>query len=273
MDFFCRGLMLFMFVLVSCHPSESVDDPREALESEVEPTDGAGSEAAGDTSEDPGESGDEAESAPEPDPVPLEGFGVITGACGMIDAMVRAQAEPLMIQNDIDFADDPYDESDFDLLSEGGREIIADGNAGGSSLYSEVFAFEVLTRCEGAELMKTETEILYDDPQGKKTDLLVTLDGEQLGVSVTRAVGFPREDPYTVERAQALLEQKLEGIVASTLNVNEGDSWNKQILHVLAYEPAHADSLAEAFTMVDPALTTNTIVVVTVSSGDDAFLY
>ena len=39
----------------------------------------------------------------------------------MIDAMVRAQAEPLMIQNDIDFADDPYDESDFDLLSEGGR--------------------------------------------------------------------------------------------------------------------------------------------------------
>ena len=207
------------------------------------------------------------------DAVPLAGFGNISGTCGSVDAQVRAQPEPLLIHNEIDFEDDAYDETDYGELSEGGQEILDDGNAGGSSLYSELFAFEVLTRCEAAVLVKTETEILYDDPQGKMTDLLITLGGERFGVSVTRAVGFPRDDPYTVERAQALLEQKLSGIIASSANVSDVDGWNKQILHVIAYEPEHAESLGEAFSLIESSILANTIVYVTVSSGDDEFLY
>ena len=289
-----RHLTVLSFILVSvgCQSPEVSEEASEAAppgdsetaegwvvdeegEPEADASDVTGADTASDAHEDPGELDDNPGSDPEPDPEPppTEGFGSITGVCGVIDAAVREQPEPMMIQNDIDFADDPYDETDYGWLTEGGQEVLTDGNAGGSSLYSEVFAFEVLTRCEGAVLIKTETEILYDDPQGKKTDLLITIEGEQLGVSVTRAVGFPREDPYTVERAQALLEQKLEGIVSSSLNVSEGDSWNKQILHLLAYEPEHAASLAQAFTAVSPVLTSNTIVVVTVASGDDAFLY
>ena len=71
------------------------------------------------------------------------------------------------MQNTIDFGDNPYDTSDYALLTAGGQEIIDDGNAGGSSLYSEVFAYEVLSRCEGAMLLKTETEVIYDDPKEK----------------------------------------------------------------------------------------------------------
>ena len=70
-------------------------------------------------------------------------------------------------------------------------------------------------------LLKTETEIVYTDISGKKTDLLVTIGGIKWGVSVTRAVGFPRDDPYTVERAGQLLEQKLSGVIASTANVTK----------------------------------------------------
>ena len=202
-----------------------------------------------------------------------DGFGVISGSCGVIDAALRQQPEPILIQNAIDFDDDPYDDVDYEELTDGGREIISDGNAGGSSLYSEVFAFEVLTRCVGAVLLKTETEILYEDPQGKMTDLLVSLDGVQVGVSVTRAVGFPREDPYTVEQAQGLLEQKLDGILASSANVTDADGWDKQILHIIAYAPEHAESLRAAFELVDPAVQSNTIVYVTVSDGEDSFLY
>lgn len=204
---------------------------------------------------------------------PAAGFGEISGACGILDLMTRQQSESLLVQNAIDFAQDPYDDSDLGLLTEGGREIISDGNAGGSSLLSEVFSFEVLARCEGAELLKTETEIIYLDPAGKKTDLLVMVGTSKLGVSVTRAVGWPRDEPYTVETAEALLIQKLSGVNASSLNVSDADSWVKQILHIVAYAHEHAQSLEEAYGLLAEDIRDDTIVIVTVSDGDDEFLY
>ena len=177
------------------------------------------------------------------------------------------------LSNRIDFGDNSYDETDFSELTEGGQEIINDGNAGGSSLLSEVFAFEVLRRCEDAVLLKTETEIVYTDVSGKKTDLLVTIGGIKWGVSVTRAVGFPRDDPYTVERAGQLLEQKLSGVIASSANVTQEDAWERQILHVIAYGTEHLESLEAAFALMDDEIRSNTLVWVTVSDGDDEFLY
>lgn len=38
---------------------------------------------------------------------------------------------------------------------------------------------------EEATLLKTETEVLYPDPAGKITDLLVEIDEQGVGVSVT----------------------------------------------------------------------------------------
>ena len=167
---------------------------------------------------------------------------------------------------------DPYDDADLARLTAGGREIIADGNAGGSSIMSEVFAFEVLARCELATLVKTETEVVYDT-QGKITDLLVEIDGQKVGVSVTRAVGFPFDDPYTVEKATAILEKKLADIQVSTANVSDGDRWVKQILHIIAYADAHVTSIETAWNALDSGLRGDTIILVTVSDGDDAFIY
>ena len=204
---------------------------------------------------------------------PADGFGEISGSCGVLSENLLADLTPSIIGNTIDFGNNPYDEADFDSLTSGGQEVINDGNAGGSSLYSEVFAFEVLSRCEDAELLKTETEIAYTDPQGKLTDLLVQVREIKLGVSVTRAVGFPREDPYTKDDARALLDQKLQGVLESTANVAPEDAWSRQILYVIAYAQQHADSLNEAWEEVDVSLQSSTILWVTVSDGDDEFLY
>ncbi|MBT6179348.1 MAG: hypothetical protein HOI23_19035 [Deltaproteobacteria bacterium] len=228
-----------------------------------DPSDGSDSE--------PSDESDPADCEPSGGAIP--GFGDITGLCGFLEPEVRQQLEPMMVINGIDFSDDPYDEEDLLLLTEGGQEIIADGNAGGSSLLSEVFSFEVLARCEQAELLKTETEIVYDDPAGKKTDLLVRVGQSVLGVSVTRAVGFPREDPYTVETAQALLEQKLSGVNASTANMSDEDIWSKQILHIVAYADEHAVSLETAYDLLSDEVRNDTVVIVTVSHGEDGFLY
>lgn len=198
--------------------------------------------------------------------------GVITGSCGELDDTELLGGGPFFFRNTIDFAD-PYTSADEARLTAGAQEILSDGTAGGSSGLSEAFAFEVLARCEGAILVKTETEIVYEPADSKKTDILVTIDGHRIGVSVTRAVGFPREDPYTVMTAQMLLEDKLADILVSSANVVAEDAWVKQILHVIAYEPMHGDSMMTAWAAIDPALRADTILWVTVTDGDDGFIY
>ena len=202
--------------------------------------------------------------------VPLEGFGDIAGSCGVLEAMDFNSSAPSIYSNNIDFKTLMFMAN---ALSQGGKKIYDDGNLGGSSLLSEVFAYEVLYRCELAELLKTENEISYKDTAGKKTDLIVRMDGLSVGVSVTRAVGFPKEDPYTVAQAKDLLTGKLEGVTASTANVAAADTWTKQVLFIVAYAEQHATALKEAFNQIDAAIKGDTIVWVTVTDGDDAFLY
>lgn len=202
--------------------------------------------------------------------LPLPGFGSITGECGPIDASELNSGMPFVFRNAIDFGSTPFD---YALLSEGGKKVWDDGNLGGSSLESEVISYEVLYRCELAALLKTEAEVIYQDPAGKKTDLLVDLDALQVGVSVTRAVGFPQDGPYTVQDATTILTKKLGDIPLSTANVSAGDAWVKQILHVIAYGPAHADALEQAYAQLDPSLTGDTILLITVTDGDDLFIY
>ena len=185
-------------------------------------------------------------------------------------SVVLDDSGPALLRNAISLTDVGFDE---DWLSEGGLQVYEDGNLGGSSLYSEVYAFEVLHRCEDAALLKTEAEIDYVDDGGKKTDLIVSLDDQVLGVSVTRAYGYPPEDPYTVEQAQDLLEDKLADVLLSTENGADADAWERQILHIIAYESGHADSVEAAWSDVDDAVRADTVVVVTVSDGEDAFLY
>jgi hypothetical protein len=198
--------------------------------------------------------------------------GVLSGACGELDDTELLGPAPYNFENHLDFTMG-YSMADLMRLSAGAQEILADGTAGGSSGYSEAFSFEVLARCEGATLIKSETEIVYDPITSKKTDILVQIDGHKIGVSVTRAVGFPRDDPYTVADALPLIERKLGDILESSANVVPADRWVKQMLHVVAYSQAHADTIRLTAAMIDPAIRADTILLVTVTDGDDNFIY
>ncbi|MFS8069624.1 MAG: hypothetical protein ACMG6S_24935 [Byssovorax sp.] len=202
--------------------------------------------------------------------VPLAGFGEITGACGVLSAMDIQSSSPLLVRDAIDFGMAMFDPT---KLSPGGQTIYAQGNLGGSSLESEIISYEVLYRCELATLLKTEAEVLYQSSMGKKTDLLVSMDSFKVGVSVTRAYGFPPDAPYTVTQAYNLLDKKLSEIQLSTANVTPADAWKKQILHVIAYTSAHADAMEQAYAMVDPAVRADTVVLLTVTEGSDEFIY
>lgn len=247
-------------------------DTTVAADTSVEDGSGSGDTTVEDTTVEPDIVDDTAADGSGGPSLPLPGFGSITGSCGVIDGQLLSP-DPSVIINAIDFGTDPWDNpSDLGLLTIGGQEMVADGNAGGSSLESEIFSLEVLTRCEGATLVKTETEVIYD-VAGSITDILVQIDGMKVGVSVTRAVGFPRDAAYTEATASALLTRKLEGIQESTANVSAGDRWVKQILHVIAYADQHVGAMQAAYEALEPSVKTDTILWVTRSDGDDEFIY
>ncbi len=174
------------------------------------------------------------------------GFGALSGMCGVLHDADLTGATPELFDDIFTFATAYVDATDRPLLTPGGQAMMATPNAGGSSGVSEAFAFEELARCEGATLLATETEIVYDGP-GKITDLEVMLGTHKIGVSVTRAVAFPFGDPYTVADATTLIGRKLSEIQASTAHVDPVDKWDKQILAVLSYDATATASVATAW--------------------------
>jgi hypothetical protein len=208
--------------------------------------------------------------------VPADGFGVISGDdCGVLVDDVGDElhsADPFFFDNAIDFGGDGFDDpGDVPRLTAGGQEMIADDNAGGSSLYSEVFAFEVLSRCEGAVLYKTETEVDYTVEPTKITDLVVDIGADRVGVSVVRTFVFGG-GPLTPEEATRRVEGKLDDILVSSANVAPTDAWVKQILAIIAAEPEHVQIVRDAWDALDAETRADTILYVTTTLGDDAFI-
>lgn len=196
-------------------------------------------------------------------------FPDITGDCDVLDSEL-SDSSPHAFATTVDFLEAGFDEL---YLSEGGVEILNTDNAGGSSIYSEVFAYELLFHCEDAQLLKTETEITYQNAQGKITDILVEIDSLKIGVSVTRAYVYPPDTPYTADLAEELLTKKLNGIQESSANVTEEDAWEKQILYVLAYTSEHTNQVLNVFESLDANLKADTILLVATTEGEDEFLY
>jgi hypothetical protein len=204
--------------------------------------------------------------------VPLPGFGDIAGMCGVIDEPVLTADQAIWFQGELTFADRYDDPAERDQLTAGGRHIVETPNAGGSSLYSEVFAFEWLARCELATLLKTETEIVYD-VDGKKADLLVELDGRKIGVSVVRAVTFPFGQPYTMSAATTIVTRKIEDLRLATSQVSAADLWTEQMVAMLAYDAQHAQVAMDAWNALSAETRGETMMVVAITSGDDLFIY
>lgn len=254
-------LTLLLLACTGKDPQDSrpVDDSRRADDSSPD------SEDSAPDSED-SHSGDSDSAQPFE---PLDGFGALSGDCGVLDVEL-SDSQAYFFANLLDFGAEVYDES---LLSEGGKIIAEAGNLGGSSLESEIFAYEVLYRCELATLLKTEADIVYTDTGGKKTDLLLEIDGLKIGVSVTRAYHYPPSDPYTLELAQDLLNKKLGDIPLSSGNVSAEDAWVKQILSILAYTPEHGAQIQAAWEGLDQGLKGDTVLYVTVTEGEDEFIY
>jgi len=66
----------------------------------------------------------------------------------------------------------------------------------------------------------------------KLADYIMDLNGENVGVSVTRAVTYPFDVEFSLERARVLVERKLYGLIVARECISEEQSFQKSILHV-----------------------------------------
>ncbi len=260
--------LLSLLLFTACTPNGSSDDSHTETASTTTSTDSATDDTGSSTTVDTG--GTKDTSSGTSDTGEWVEFGSIAGDCGVLSTSNLTDESPWVFSNLIDFGSLEFHDWRVSMEAE---YILDAGNSGGSSLYSEIYAFEVLRRCEEASLLKTETEVLYDVPDGSITDLLLEIDELKIGVSVTRAYNWPTDEPYTEEMAITLLEKKLNGIIVSSANVAPEDTWEKQILHVIAYTSDHADTIIEVFNGMDASLTTDTVLFVTATEGEDEFLY
>lgn len=201
---------------------------------------------------------------------PLPGFGKLSGQCGVLDDTEWKSASPFLFRNALDLGTAAFDPA---KLTTGGQKIWNEGNRGGSSIHSEIFAYEVLHRCELAKLIKTESKITYQDAGGKKTDLLTEIDTRRVGVSVTRAYHYPPTTPYTEAEAKSLLDKKLADLPLSKANATAADAWTRSLLHVLAYDSQYADAVQAAWKKVTASVKGDAILMLTVTDGKDDYIY
>lgn len=196
-----------------------------------------------------------------------------SGACGIVKNQLAATAPTIENNLLVFMAGELFDKPS---LSAGGQTLFDTPNAGGSSGESEVMSFEVLRYCEGATLVKTETEITYEPPDASGgnaiTDILVAIDAKKVGVSVTRAYRPANQPAMTDLEIKALLEKKLKGIVASSARVLPADKWVKQILHVFSSSQANSDAIARVWPTIEGAVRADTITLVTQTQGG-GFVY
>ena len=149
-------------------------------------------------------------------------------------------------------------------LSKGAAKMLTLPNAGGTSMLSEVFSCEIMERILGVELSKTEMEVRYRFSNQPMTDYLVKLRHKisvTIGISVTRAYAHRRR--YTSQDARALLKKKLAGINSSTRNIIGDRVW-KQILHIWCPDGHTAKMVKRAYSKMNEAHNTNTVVVLSV---------
>lgn len=151
----------------------------------------------------------------------------------------------------------------FDLC-DGSRTIATLPNAGGTSVISETLSFEMLNRMYAAKLQATEMELRYYPLGSKITDYSVSIYGETIGVSVTRAMKF--KGIFSDEDGVRLLTKKLDGVICSSKAVIKQYRWKKQILHIWAETKDTAKVLERVYfsDAIPQSLKSSTIVMVSV---------
>lgn len=137
------------------------------------------------------------------------------------------------------------------LLSKEASDSLNIINAGGKSNVSEALSIQYFLSVFGGTDFVYEKQIDYYIHY-KMVDFICTLPNlARVGVSVTRAMKFPRPERFTLEDAHRLLQKKLYGLIVARNAVNRRHAFYRSVLHVWCQTPRIADLLQEAYNSLD----------------------
>jgi hypothetical protein len=152
--------------------------------------------------------------------------------------------------------------------------IYSEPNAGGRSINSEALSMEYLNRTMGGNFVRTEMEIEYWNASWKKCDYICKIRSENVGVSVTRAMGYPSAGYFKPSDATRLLEKKLYGLVVARSGVWDNETFYKSILHIWCQSERIARLMIRSYTHeISDDLKDNIVVLLTVTSQDTPWIY
>ena len=180
---------------------------------------------------------------------------------------------PLVVQHTLRSNPNRQHIKDWDVC-EYARKIYCEPNAGGKSINSEAFSVNVLNELYGITDILSEMEVEYIWYNYKKCDYICTIFGQRVGVSVTRAMGYPDPSHFTVEDADRLLTKKINGLLVAREGVLTKYDFDKCILHMWCESKGIADTISERHALLPDEVKDNILVVLTVTKPySSPFIY
>lgn len=124
-------------------------------------------------------------------------------------------------------------------------------NAGGNSAFSEALSMQYFNWRFNARDFICEMEVEYNF-EYKMIDFICSIGSDKrIGVSVSRAVGFPSNKYFTIESARTLLNKKLYGLIVARNSVIKKQTFFKSVLHIFCASESIASLLKEAYEELD----------------------
>jgi hypothetical protein len=137
----------------------------------------------------------------------------------------------------------------IDLCPDARRSLVTQ-NAGGRSALSEMLSIHYFNTFHNAKDIILEKEVEYWIDY-KMVDFVCSIGNTRVGVSVSRAMGYPVPEKFTMDTARHLLTKKLYGLIVSRNGVTEKHSFFKSVLHIWCQTYEIANMLQQAYSAFD----------------------
>jgi len=124
-----------------------------------------------------------------------------------------------------------YELPKYSKLSNCSLKSIEIENAGGKSNVSEMYSIDLFLKKYNAKNFIFEKQVKYWVDY-KMVDFICTINNERVGISVTRAMGYPNISDFNKDKALLLLNKKINGLVIARNSVIESQNFSRCILHI-----------------------------------------
>tara|TARA_Y100000389_G_scaffold56318_1_gene52240 strand:- start:9206 stop:9823 length:618 start_codon:yes stop_codon:yes gene_type:complete len=159
-------------------------------------------------------------------------------------------------------------------FSDPGIKSLQVTNAGGASELSEAVSIDIFVKMFQATDVVFEMEVKYDFYGASIVDYISTVGGIRVGISVTRAMGYPTASDYEFADAERLIYKKLKGLIVARNSVHKMHRFYHAVLHVLCQTPRQAKFITHAFQKLKKSgelvAIDNVLLLITIHEGPQA---